>query len=100
VEAGRLALRSGLYETLQFPLNGSSMGMAPLAAALRSSGCTAIVNRPFAMGGVLIEQPFATAAAAAFRYIEERLPNAVILTGTGKAAHLAQNVGAFRQRAG
>lgn len=98
VEAGRLALESGLYDTLQFPLNMSNTSLEPLLPALEASRCSAIVNRPFAMGGLLAEQPFETAAAAAFRFIEERLPNAVILSGTGKAAHLAQNVRAFRNR--
>jgi aryl-alcohol dehydrogenase-like predicted oxidoreductase len=100
VEAGRRALDSGLYDALQFPLNMSSTGMVPLVPALRACGCTAIVNRPFAMGGLLVEKPFAIAAVTAFRYIEEQLPNAVVLTGTGKAAHLAQNVRAFHERAG
>jgi aryl-alcohol dehydrogenase-like predicted oxidoreductase len=102
VEAGRRALDSGLYDALQFPLNMSNAGtgMAPLLPALRASGRTAIVNRPFAMGGLVLEQPFDAAASAAFRHIENALPNAVILTGTGKVAHLERNVGAFRKRAG
>jgi aryl-alcohol dehydrogenase-like predicted oxidoreductase len=98
VEAGRLALESGLYDALQFPLNMSSQSMAPLLPGLNASGSTAIVNRPFAMGGLLAGQPFEEAAAAAFRFIEERLPRAVILSGTGKVAHLAQNIEAFRNR--
>ncbi|MBF9197769.1 aldo/keto reductase [Microvirga terrestris] len=97
VEAGRLALKSGLYDALQFPLNMSSQTMAPLLPELKASDRTAIVNRPFAMGGLLAGQPFEEAAAAAFRYIEERLPRAVILSGTGKAAHLVQNVQAFHK---
>jgi aryl-alcohol dehydrogenase-like predicted oxidoreductase len=98
VEAGRLALESGLYDALQFPLNLSSQTMAPLLPGLNASGRTAIVNRPFAMGGLLAGQPFEEAAAAAFRFIEERLPRAVVLSGTGKVAHLAQNIEAFRNR--
>ena len=50
------------------------------------------------MGGLLAGQPFEAAATAAFRHIEEQLPRAVILSGTGKVAHLAQNVSAFRNR--
>jgi aryl-alcohol dehydrogenase-like predicted oxidoreductase len=98
VEAGRITLDSGLYDALQFPLNMSSPTMAPLLPGLEASGRTAIVNRPFAMGGLLAGQPFDEAAGAAFRYIEEQLPRAVILSGTGKVAHLAQNVSAFRNR--
>jgi aryl-alcohol dehydrogenase-like predicted oxidoreductase len=98
VAAGRLALESGLYDALQLPLNLSSTNMAPLLPELEASGRIAIVNRPFAMGGLLAGQPFEEAAAAAFRYIEEQLPGAVILSGTGKVAHLAQNVSAFRSR--
>ncbi len=99
-EAGRLALESGLYDALQFPLNMANTNMTPLLPNLEASGRTGIVNRPFAMGGLLAGRSFEAVAAAAFRTIEEQLPNAVILTGTGKAAHLAQNVGAFRERAG
>ncbi|MBB3019452.1 aryl-alcohol dehydrogenase-like predicted oxidoreductase [Microvirga lupini] len=98
VEAGRLALESGMYDALQFPLNMLSQTMAPLLPELESSGRAAIVNRPFAMGGLLAEQPFEEAAKAAFRYIEKRLPRAVILTGTGNVAHLAQNLEAFQNR--
>jgi len=98
VEAGRLALESGLYDALQFPLNMSNTNMAPLLTELAASGRAAIVNRPFAMGGLLTGQPFEEAAKAAFRYIEERLPRAVVLSGTGKVAHLAQNLDAFQNR--
>ena len=51
-----------------------------------------------AMGGLLAGQPFEAAATAAFRYIEEQLPRAVILSGTGRMTHLAQNIEAFRNR--
>jgi aryl-alcohol dehydrogenase-like predicted oxidoreductase len=98
VEAGRLALDSGQYDALQFPLNLSNASMVPLLPELEASGRTAIINRPFAMGGLLTGQPFEAAGTAAFRYIEERLPRAIILSGTGKAAHLAQNVSAFHRR--
>ncbi|MBJ6127985.1 aldo/keto reductase [Microvirga splendida] len=98
VEAGQLALESGLYETVQFPLNMSSANMAPMLPALEASGRAAIINRPFAMGGLLTGQSFEEAAMAAFCFIEEHLPRAVILTGTGKVAHLAQNVSAFQNR--
>lgn len=97
-QAGRLALESGLYDTLQFPLNRSNTSMVPLLPALEAGRRTAIVNRPFAMGGLLSGQAAGDAAAAAFRFIEERVPDAVILSGTGKVAHLAQNVRAFRDR--
>jgi len=98
VEVGRLALESGLYDTLQFPLNMSNTSMVPLPPALRVSGCTAIINRPFAMGDLLAGEAVETAAGAALRFVEERLPNAVILSGTGRIAHLVQNVGIFRSR--
>lgn len=97
-EAGKLALESGLYDALQFPLNMSYRAMEPLLPALEASTCIAVVNRPFAMGGLISGQTFDAAATAAFRHIEERLPNAVILSGTGKTAHLAQNVRAFHNR--
>jgi len=97
-ETGRLALESGLYDALQFPLNLSYNIMAPLLPVLEASPCLTIVNRPFAMGGLLTGQTIEAAAAAAFHHIEERLPNAVILSGTGKAPHLEENVRAFHRR--
>lgn len=96
LEAGRMAVGSGLYQALQFPLNPSQPGLAELAPVLERSGCAAIVNRPFAMGGLIMGKPVASSGAAAFRFIEARLPNAVVLTGTGRVSHLVENVAAFR----
>lgn len=99
LEAGRAALESGLYRFLQFPLNLSNATMLPLLPELEARGVSAIINRPFAMGS-LVADGSVEAARAAFRFVEDHAPNAIILTGTGRVAHLVQNVEAFRRRRG
>ncbi|MCB8820619.1 aldo/keto reductase [Microvirga rosea] len=98
VESGLLAIESGFYQSLQFPFNMQNTGMSPLLAALQARRCTAVVNRPFAMGGLILGQSFEEAARTAFRFIEDALPDAIVLSGTGRTAHLEQNVAAFRHR--
>lgn len=100
VEAGFAALESGLYQFLQFPLNLSNSTMLPLLPALDARKATPVVNRPFAMGALVAEGSFEEAARSAFRFIEEKASNAIVLTGTGRVAHLIQNVEAFRGRHG
>jgi aryl-alcohol dehydrogenase-like predicted oxidoreductase len=99
VEAGMLALESGLYQALQFPLNRSNTSMLALLPALEASGCTAIINRPFAMGGLIADGSVDEAARTAFRFVEGHVPDGIVLSGTGRAGHLAQNAEAFRNRA-
>jgi aryl-alcohol dehydrogenase-like predicted oxidoreductase len=100
VEAGLVALESGLYQALQFPLNLSNTAMLPLLPALEARRGTAIVNRPFAMGALVATGSFDEAAQTAFRFIAEKAPDAIVLSGTGRVAHLVQNVEAFRSRHG
>lgn len=100
VEAGMAAVASGLYRFLQFPLNLSNAAMLPLLPELEARSVTPVVNRPFAMGALVAEGSFEESARSAFRFIEDKTPNAIVLTGTGRAAHLVQNVEAFRSRHG
>jgi aryl-alcohol dehydrogenase-like predicted oxidoreductase len=98
LEASSAALETGIYQTLQFPLNLASQTFAPLLPTLRAAGVAAIVNRPFAMGGLVSNSAGNGAdARAAFGFIAEHVHRGVVLTGTGKAAHLAANVEAFRR---
>ena len=97
VSSGVAALETGAYQALQFPLNIANPALARLLEALRAARGTAIVNRPFAMGGLVTSAADAGAQArAAFRFIRDEVERGVVLTGTGKAAHLAENVEAFR----
>ncbi len=97
VPAGVLALSTGLFSTLQFPFNATTQGMEPLLGALEAAGGFAIVNRPYAMGGLVLDAADpTTAGAAAFRFLRERVTRGVVLTGTSKIAHLAENVRNFR----
>ncbi len=101
VEAGALALRSGSFSALQFPLNAQDGRLEPLVAALEAAGGFAIVNRPFGMGAAVHgADDKHRAAVAAFRFQRERVPNGVVLTGTGRAAHLRENIAAFAESAG
>jgi aryl-alcohol dehydrogenase-like predicted oxidoreductase len=98
VESGIAALESGLYHALQFPFNMANTSLSPLIPALAARNGVAIINRPFAMGGLVTGEDVRKAGARAFHFIEEHAPNGVVLTGTGRVSHLVQNTQAFRQR--
>jgi aryl-alcohol dehydrogenase-like predicted oxidoreductase len=98
VEAGMAALDSGLYQAVQFPLNLANASMLPLLPALEARGATAIINRPFAMGGLMTEQNAEEAAVSAFGFLEKHVRNGIVLTGTGRIDHLTLNVTAFHRR--
>ena len=99
LEAGLAALETGVYDTLQFPFNSANPSLAPLLAVMREADAPAIINRPFAMGSLILgANQDDTPARAGFRFIADHVERGVVLTGTGKAAHLAENVAAFRRR--
>ncbi|SMH39747.1 aldo/keto reductase [Azospirillum agricola] len=103
VEAGERAIETGLYSFLQFPLNSTDDRMLPLLPPMARAGLRAIVNRPFAMGslvGSLVGSATegaaeGDAARAAFAFIGRHLADGIVLTGTGKVAHLEANVASF-----
>lgn len=90
VETARIACRTGRYEFLQFPYNLAVGQLEPVFALLREHGMRAIVNRPFAMGGL------ATDGVAAFGHVLSADFDGVVLTGTSSLVHLAENIAAFR----
>ena len=53
LEAARLALQTGLYDVLQFPLNADSTTFLPLLPAIEAQSAMPVINRPFAMGGLV-----------------------------------------------
>ncbi len=97
VAAGRLALKTGLFSALQFPFNATSRDLEPLLADLEAARGVAVVNRPYAMGGLVHDAGDRTAAGiAAFRFQRERTRRGIVLTGTSRTAHLVENVRNFR----
>lgn len=94
-EAGLAALDTGLFDALQFPFNAASRTLSPLLPALRRASATPILNRPFAMGGLVTGAADESAARAAFRFIAEHVEQGIVLSGTGKATHLRENMAAF-----
>jgi aryl-alcohol dehydrogenase-like predicted oxidoreductase len=96
IEAGRFALETGLYAALQFPFNLVSFEMEPLLEDMAKRGTIPIINRPFAMGGLVVGAPNAVSAAdGAFRFLKDRVRMGVILTGTANQAHLRSNIDSF-----
>lgn len=103
VEAGVRAIETGLYGFLQFPFNAADQKLAPLLPMMAKAGMRAIVNRPFAMGGLVgglvggLAGPAGSedAARAAFAFLGRHLDNGIVLTGTSKIVHLEQNVAGF-----
>ncbi|MBM6595838.1 aldo/keto reductase [Microvirga pudoricolor] len=97
MEAGRVAIETGLYGFLQFPFNRANPELADLVALCRRKGVVPVINRPFAMGALVTEGPFEAAAQEAFGFLKREVGSGIVLTGTGKAAHLAENVEAFHR---
>lgn len=96
VATGEAALATGIYDVLQFPLNVSARAMLPLLAVMGT--VTPIINRPFGMGVLLMEEE-CDPARRAFRFLAEQVSAGIILTGTSRPDHLAANVEAFHARA-
>jgi aryl-alcohol dehydrogenase-like predicted oxidoreductase len=93
VAAGKLALETGMFSCLQFPLNAETRQMESLLHPLQVAGGFPVINRPFAMGGAVHAAADKSAAGiAAFRFLRDRVSRGIVLTGTGKAAHLAENL--------
>lgn len=97
VDAGLAALETGLFRVVQFPLNGANAALLPLLPALSRASAIPVVNRPFAMGALVAGSSSGSSAGAeAFDYLRRRIGRGIVLTGTGRATHLAENVAAFR----
>jgi aryl-alcohol dehydrogenase-like predicted oxidoreductase len=95
-DAGLAAVEAGRYETVQFPLNAANRTLLPLLPDLARTSVLPVVNRPFAMGALVSGKSFDAAAFEAFAFLRAHVERGIVLTGTGKAAHLRENVRAFR----
>jgi aryl-alcohol dehydrogenase-like predicted oxidoreductase len=94
-KAAELAIASGIYTFLQFPLNMADRKFLPLLTSITQAGMHPIINRPFAMGElVATPQPDQTGRAP-FRFIHRAVKAGIVLTGTSKPQHLRQNFAAF-----
>lgn len=96
VEAGRRAVETGVYSHLQFPLNEADRKFLALLPDMAAARMRPVINRPFAMGA-LVQQDDARpdgvrdAAQSAYAFLCDHVDAGVVLTGTGKPAHLRQN---------
>jgi len=96
VEAATLAISSGLYAFLQFPLNVADQKFLHLLPSITRAGMHPIINRPFAMGELVAAPQPDQIGRAAFRFIRENVETGIVLTGTSKPHHLRQNFASFR----
>lgn len=92
--AAAIAVASGMFDCLQFPYSLADTRMEATFAACRDAGMFAVVNRPLGMGALA-----GAGAAAAFAHVRNVMGRGVVLTGTGKSAHLDENAAAFRAAA-
>jgi aryl-alcohol dehydrogenase-like predicted oxidoreductase len=101
LESGRIGCASGQYQMLQFPLNRLNTKFVELLPAVESAGCWVAANRPYAMGELVAGATNAHAAQVeAFRFVAAQRFRGVVLSGTKSAAHLAENLRAFREALG
>lgn len=91
VEAGRRALETGAYSFLQFPLNEADRRFLALLPDMAAAKVRPIINRPFAMGALVQSDKSPDAAHAAYAFLARHVGDGIILTGTGKPAHLREN---------
>lgn len=100
-DAAAIALRDGLFSTLQFFYNARNPQLEPLFELAARAGARLIVNRPLAMGALAYDAEGRAAAdeavVQAFRFILERPFDGVVLTGTRSREHLRMNLAAFRK---
>jgi aryl-alcohol dehydrogenase-like predicted oxidoreductase len=93
VESARIAV-DGAYKVIQLPYNLVRREMGDIIDEAARRGMWVAVNRPFAMGSMIYDQP-EVSKAEAFAFVLQRGFRGVILTGTKSKAHLAENLAAF-----
>lgn len=95
VEAGRRAIETGVYSHLQFPFNETDRNFLALLPDMTAFRIRPIINRPFAMGALVPSDNGQDASRAAYAFLVDHVDDGIVLTGTGKPAHLRQNVVSF-----
>ena len=96
LRSAELALHTGLFSVVQFPLHTASLQFRDIALRATGSGMLVATNRPFGMGALLYGEQ-ATTAAEAFRFLAAQPFDGVVLTGTKSASHLQANWAAFHE---
>lgn len=94
LESAGLAMADPAFRILQFPYNAAQQTFAGVLDQAAARGMTVAVNRPFAMGRMLYENPALTKPDA-FGLILEKRFEGVILSGTKSLDHLEENWRAF-----
>lgn len=90
------ALKHPCIRSLQLPYNRASTQFAPLVQACVAQQKQLIVNRPFQMGNININEE--STKIDAFRFIlSEVAASDYILTGTANPQHLVENLQAFNK---
>lgn len=97
VDSARIAV-DGPYKVIQLPYNFVRREMGEIVDQAARRGMWVAVNRPYAMGSMIYDNPD-VGKAEAFAFILQRAFTGVILTGTKCKAHLAENLAAFRATA-
>ncbi|WP_181181063.1 aldo/keto reductase [Mesorhizobium sp. B1-1-5] len=97
METAALACQSGHYDLLQFPYNAIQPGFVDVFTMLRQKGMKAIINRPFAMGQLALQQNRHQSLIDAFSFVLGADFTGVVLTGTSSTIHLATNMAAFAE---
>ncbi len=92
--AATVALETGAFSVVQFPLNPESLQFRGVAAEATEAGLLVLTNRPFGMGRLLHEGPGLTPHAA-FHFLQQEPYDGVVLTGTKSPGHLRENWAAF-----
>jgi aryl-alcohol dehydrogenase-like predicted oxidoreductase len=96
LESAASALGDRRHWCIQLPFSSTFDRFASTVDAAAARGMFLIINRPYAMGGMLYgENP--SSKIEAFRYLLNRQFHGVILTGTANIRHLEENLLAFRE---
>ena len=100
VETGLLAIESGHYDFLQFPLSSSQRGLMALIEKADRHKVSVVTNRPFAMGALMQAgndtESADEAAFSAMLFLKQHVKNGAVLTGTSNVKHLHANIKAFK----
>jgi aryl-alcohol dehydrogenase-like predicted oxidoreductase len=86
------------FAAVQLPLNEGRADFIPHLPPLYAAQKLVIANRPFAMGKALEEvKDYHVNAVKAYRFVLEKNPDGIILTGTSNPEHLRDNLAAFQE---
>ncbi|WEK62121.1 MAG: aldo/keto reductase [Candidatus Microbacterium colombiense] len=86
----RVAVDSGVFDTVQFPANAQNVLLAHEFLDSGSSSVVPILNRPFASGTL-------SSSSRPFDVFHDLFERAIVLTGTTSKVHLAENVRALNE---